>query len=193
MGIVLRDTIRNNVMNVKRAPVLLGCFPAMLTHFVAFPDLLSALHPEGEIFKVARKFSGVFTEIVVYIFASVPFNLALWGAKASSALLAGLTTQLASWKRFTGRVNEAFAATVDRSIVPEFRFEQFATGWTRFGGWFTNGFPITFPRAILGLAVPLFHGCAGLLNDSLFANGAWFGFSHNDNYTMTRKALQGDT
>lgn len=193
VGVILRSAIRNNVMNIKGAPVLFGRFPAMFAHLVASPNLLGALHPKGKIFKVAGKFARVFSEVVVNILALVPIDFALARAEATAVFFTSLSAQFAGWKRLTGGVNKALATTVNRSVVPEFRLEQLATGWTRFGGWFARANSVTRLRAIFGLTVPVLHGRAGLLNDSFFASGAWFSLPHNDNYTTTRQALQGNT
>jgi len=179
------------MVNIERTSVLLRCFPAMSTHFISLADFFGALHPEGKIFNVARKLSHGFTKIVIDILSLIPFNLAFARTKASTVFLASATAQFASWKRFAGRVHKTFAATVDRSIIPELRLEQLAAGRARFGRRLARANSITRLRAILGLVDPFGHRYIRVLGERRFANYARL--FHNDNYTMTQSALQGNT
>jgi hypothetical protein len=177
MRVVKGNSVRNNVVNIKGAPVGLGCFTANTALYIANPNFLCSFLPESIIHWIGV-FAEVFTNKVVDVFTAKPFDFTFRGTKFSDRALAICAANDAFWQRLLLGVVSAFSRAKPRFVNPILRLKDFAALWTGF--WFLTffGFAIASMRAKLSNFCPLSHRNTGFFGESLAAIDAFFFKAH---------------
>ena len=192
--IVFGNSIRDNMMDIKSAAIGFGRLIAMLTDFVALSDLFCLLGPERKPLNFVRKIARIITQIVINVFASVPFHFADSRTESATMLLAGLSAPLAIRKRLASRINSANPRAVFRSVHPIGRFEMLLALKTDMRSWLCLSQAVTLMRTVLTLLVPIAETASQWLGKCLITMETFLSeFDHIRKDTGKRIALQGNT
>jgi hypothetical protein len=204
MTIVLADSARNNVMDIKRLPVVLRRLTATLTNLVTLPYFFGAFQPEGRRIESPLRAPGAFgAKITVHPFPAYPIVSAFRRAKATAVGLYRIVTfwMLANCQRLflaigieRRRLSVISLRDFQSSKVLSQRFcvnSELLCDLTdthllvpvkvlekrsqfRIKGNAALGVPIALARTISNFELPVKRGIACLLKEHLATVGTWF-------------------